>query len=134
VAVANPPVFAGCHKKIDPLGFGLEIFDAIGRWRESHGSTKIDASGVLPSGEKFVGPTELKQILLKREADFARNLAEKMLVYALGRELEYHDEVLIDNLMIDLAQDDYRLGTLVRGIATSYPLGHRRNLNEQELK
>lgn len=125
---AKDATCAACHKRIDPLGFGLENFDAIGRYRQMHGSEAIDASGVLPSGEKFSGPRELKQIVLRRQDDFVRNLAEKMTAYALGRELEYHDEVFVENLMLDLAKDDYKLATLVRGIAGSFAFGNRRNL------
>ncbi len=82
---------AGCHKRMDPLGFGLESFDAIGRWRTEISGEPVDASGEMTTGEKFTGPAELKQLLLKRTDDFTRNLTEKMLAYALGRGLEYYD-------------------------------------------
>ena len=84
---ANPNC-ATCHARMDPLGFGFENFDAIGAWREKDGKFPIDASGVLPDGQTFKGPTELKAILKAKANEFARCLAEKMLTYALGRGLE----------------------------------------------
>jgi hypothetical protein len=116
---------AACHKKIDPLGFGLENFDAIGRWRDKHGAEAIDASGVLPTGERFRGPQELKKVLLARKDEFLRHLAEQMFVYALGRELEYHDEPAIDAIVARMGQDDNRYSALVMGIADSYAFRHR---------
>src|SRR4030095_8861789 len=77
---------AGCHAKIDPLGFGLENFDAVGRYRKS--GAGVDATGKLPTGEQFDGPRELKKVLLTRKGQFTRNLTEKLLVYALCRELQ----------------------------------------------
>src|SRR6185503_2047748 len=78
------PECAGCHSKIDPLGFSLENFDAIGRWRDEEEGAPVDASGVLPNGQAFSGPVELKNILLGRRDDFVRTMAENMLIYAMG--------------------------------------------------
>ncbi len=121
------PVCANCHKILDPIGFGLENFDAIGRWRIADESgEEIDASGELPGGKKFSTPSELKAIIADREDDFARNLVEKLLAYALCRSLEGYDEIVVDELMRDIAADDYRMQTLITAVVTSYPFTHRR--------
>ncbi|MFN0126591.1 MAG: DUF1592 domain-containing protein [Verrucomicrobiales bacterium] len=118
---------ANCHKLLDPIGFGLENFDAIGRWRERDDTGGvIDAAAELPGGEKFASPRELKAILAARKGDLARNLTEKMLAFALCRRLEGYDEIVVDNLMENIKLDDYRMHTLVSEIVTSYPFMHRR--------
>ena len=89
---------AGCHSKMDPLGFGLENYDPIGRWRATQADQPIDASGVLPTGETFNGPAELKTILLNQKDAFANNFTRKMLGYALGRTVIVSDQPLIDKL------------------------------------
>ncbi len=121
------PVCANCHKILDPIGFGLENFDAIGRWREqdSNGDS-IDASGELPGGERFSGPEDLKSIIAARIDDVARNLVEKLLAYALCRRLEGYDEIVVDGLMQAIAGDGYRMQALVSAVVTSYPFTHRR--------
>jgi Protein of unknown function (DUF1592)/Protein of unknown function (DUF1588)/Protein of unknown function (DUF1587)/Protein of unknown function (DUF1585)/Protein of unknown function (DUF1595)/Ca-dependent carbohydrate-binding module xylan-binding/Planctomycete cytochrome C len=119
------PNCATCHSKMDPLGFGLENFDAVGAWREREGKFPIDASGVLPTGQTFQGPKQLKAILKTREQDFVRCLTEKMLVYALGRGLEYDDKCAVDQIVDSLAKDDYRFSRLVIGIASSDPFQKR---------
>lgn len=122
---ATRPACAGCHSKIDPLGFGLENFDAVGRWRE--GVRGLDASGSLPTGEKFNGPAELKRIIVQRQDEFTRNLAERLLSYALGREMEYYDECAVREVKSALEKDGHRFSALVKGIVKSYPFQHRRN-------
>lgn len=92
------PSCASCHAKLDPLGFGLENFDAIGTWRTEENKTKIDSSGVLPDGSKFDGPAELKKILMGKADQFRRCFCEKMLTYALGRGLEYYDKCTVDEI------------------------------------
>ena len=92
---ARQPSCAACHAKIDPLGFALENYDAVGRWRETADDRPLDATGELPTGEKFDGRPELKQIVLQRQDQFVRNLVEQMLVYALGRELEDYDDCAV---------------------------------------
>ncbi len=124
---AKDATCAACHKKIDPLGFGLENFDAIGRYREMHGNDRVDASGVLPGGQKFSGPKELKKIILVRQDEYLRNLTEQMFIYALGREIEYHDQPQLEAIYNAMAKDDFRLRALVRGIAMSYAFGNRKN-------
>lgn len=120
-------VCANCHKLLDPIGFGLENFDAIGRWRDKdENGAAIDASGELPSGEQFSSPQELKAIIASRLDPFARNLVERMLAYALCRRLAGYDETVVDGLMQEIAADDYRMQTVITAIVTSYPFTHRR--------
>src|SRR6266536_97365 len=121
------PVCANCHKILDPIGFGLENFDAIGRWRDQDdGGGAIDAAGELPGGKRFSSPRELKTIIAARSGDLARNVTEKLLAYALCRQLEGYDEIVVDHLMEPIAKDGYRMQTLITEIVTSYPFTHRR--------
>jgi hypothetical protein len=123
----SDPVCANCHRLLDPIGFGLENFDAIGRWRDHDDNGEpIDASGELPGGIRFSGPQELKAMIAGRLDDFSRNLVEKLLAYALCRRLEGYDEIVVDELMQAIAQDGYRMQTLVTAVVTSYPFTHRR--------
>ncbi len=116
-----------CHKILDPIGFGLENFDAIGRWREKNDQgLAIDSAGKLPDGKEFSTPAELKRLLAKREADLARNLTERLMAYALGRKLEGYDDVVIDQLMVKIAADNYRVRTIITEVITSYLFTHRR--------
>jgi hypothetical protein len=118
---------ANCHKTLDPIGFGLENFDAIGRWRERDDTGgPIDATGELPGGKRFSSPKELKTIIAARTDDLARNLTEKLLAYALCRQLEGYDEIVVDQVMKSIAKDGYRMQNLIVEIVTSYPFTHRR--------
>lgn len=120
-------VCANCHKILDPIGFGLENFDAIGRWRDTdENGAAIDATGELPGRKAFSSPNELKKIIAGRVDDLSRNLAEKLLAYALCRQLEGYDEVVLDGLTEVIAKDGYRMQTLITQIVTSYPFRHRR--------
>ena len=120
-------VCTNCHKILDPIGFGLENFDAIGRWRETDDAGgAIDAAGELPGGKRFSSPKELKAIIAARHEELARNLTERLLAYALCRQLEGYDEIVVDRLMETLAQDGYRLQSLITAIVTSYPFTQRR--------
>lgn len=120
------PVCATCHKVLDPIGFGLENFDAIGRWRDKNeAGVAIDSAGKLPSGAAFSTPAELKRLLAEREADLARNLTERLMAHALGRQLEGYDEVVIDQLMTRIAADDYRVRTIIKEVIASYLFTHR---------
>jgi hypothetical protein len=121
------PQCAGCHNRMDPLGFGLENFDAIGRWREKIGSEPVDSMGVMATGEKFSGPAELKAILLNQKDEFARNVTERMLAYALGRGLEFHDMPTVKRVSDAVTKDNYRVSRMVTEIARSYPFQYRRN-------
>ena len=121
------PECAGCHRPMDPLGFGLENFDAIGRWRTQIGGQPVDAGGELPGGVRFTGPAELRRILLGRKEDFVRHLTAQMLAYALGRGLDYYDMPTVNRISRQLAANDYRSAVLVAEIARSLPFQYRRN-------
>jgi hypothetical protein len=120
---------AVCHKSMDPLGFALENFDAIGRWRETSGADKvpIDASGELPDGTKFNGPAELRQVLVSKPEQFAHTVAEKLLTYALGRGLEYYDAPALRKILRQAAPAEYRWSALIMGIVKSDPFQMRRS-------
>jgi mono/diheme cytochrome c family protein len=120
-------VCANCHKILDPIGFGLENFDAIGRWRDRDDTGgAIEAAGELPGGKRFSAPKDLKAIIAARPNELARNFTEKFLAYSLCRQLEGYDEIVVDHLMETAAKDGYRLQTLITEIVTSYPFTHRR--------
>ena len=120
-------VCANCHKILDPIGFGLENFDAIGRWRvRDDTGGAIEAAGELPGGKRFSAPKDLKAIIAAKPNELARNFTEKFLAYALCRQLEGYDEIVVDHLMETAAKEGYRLQTLITEIATSYPFTHRR--------
>jgi cytochrome c553 len=127
---ATQATCAACHAKIDPLGFGLENFDAVGRWRMSGGD--VDATGKLPAGEAFDGPKELKQVLLKRKSQFVENMTERMLVFALGRELHQSDTVAVKDICAELEKNEYKFSVLVAGIAKSFPFQNRRNPKDDD--
>lgn len=121
------PACASCHQRIDPIGFGLENYDAVGRWRDDEDGRPLDTSGLLPDGRAFDGPRELKQLLLRDYKDpFVRHLATKMLGYALGRGLVDQDHCLIDRLVEEVKQSGYRARTLIDGIILSKVFRHRR--------
>ena len=120
------PTCASCHAMMDPLGFGLENFDAVGAWRTQDGKFPIDASGVLPDGRSFSGPAELKKILLARRDDFCRCMSEKMLTYALGRGLEPYDHRTVERITRKLAEHEYRFSSLVIAVVQSDPFQMRR--------
>ena len=117
---------AGCHAKIDPLGFGLENFDAVGRWREKDANgNPVDSKATLPGDIVFSTPAELKHILLGADELFLRNLARKMLAYSLGRGLEYYDEPVISALVADLRKNELRMRPLIHAITESHPFQNR---------
>ncbi len=114
---------------MDPLGFALENYDAIGRWRSRDGRDLIDASGTLPDGTRFDGVGDLRELLAgKRREQFVRCLAEKMLVYAIGRGTEYYDRCAVDDIVQLASQHEYRFAYLIVAIIESDPFqkqGHR---------
>jgi hypothetical protein len=114
-------VCASCHRTMDSIGFGLENFDAIGRWRDRDQGQPIDSVGDLPSGEKFSTPRELVEILAKRKDDFARHLASRLLTYALGRGLEYTDRPALDEILKRTRADEFRFQDLIREVVLSRP-------------
>ena len=120
-------VCANCHKILDPIGFGLENFDAIGRWRDKDESGgPIDAVGELPGGKRFSSPKELKALIATRESDLTRNLTEKLLAYALCRQLDGYDHIIVDQMLQTIASDGHKMQTLITEIVTSYPFLNRR--------
>ena len=114
---------------MDPLGFGLENFNAIGAWRDQDGTGSVDASGLLPSGRAFRGHQELKQVLMDSRSDFVQGLAEKLMIYALGRGLERYDRPTLAAITDALPAAEYRFSELVLGIAKSLPF-QMRNISE----
>ena len=117
---------AVCHDQIDPLGFGLERYDATGAWRTHDGPFEIDDSGTLPDGTTFRGSLELKGILRSQRDAFTKNLAEKLLTYALGRGLETYDAAAVDTITERVAAADHRFSSLVVGVVESQPFRMRR--------
>ena len=115
----SDPSCASCHRRMDPLGFSLENFDAVGAWRMRDGEHPIDPSGILPGGRAFRGPVELRAVLVSRRHAFARCLTEKMLTYALGRGLERGDRRHVDRIVARLARDGYRFSALIVAIVES---------------
>jgi hypothetical protein len=118
---------ASCHAAMDPLGFALENFDAIGRWRDAEGSTVINASAALPDGSTFEGPSGLRNLLLGRSEEFIHLVAEKMLTYALGRGLEYYDAPAVRKIVRESASEGYLWSTLILATAQSMPFQMRRS-------
>jgi hypothetical protein len=120
------PTCNSCHQVMDSLGFALENFDAIGAYRDREGRFPIEATGELPSGEKFAGAVELRQLLLtKKQKQFVNCVVEKMLTYALGRGLEYYDQCTIAEITNKLSQNDHRFSTLIVEVVRSYPFQHQ---------
>jgi hypothetical protein len=118
---------ARCHDLIDPVGFGLENFDAVGRWRTVEEGRPVDATGGLADGSAFDGVAGLERALLDRPEIFVRTLAEKLLTFALGRGIESSDAPAIRKVVGDARAEDYRFSALVVGIATSTPFQMRRS-------
>jgi hypothetical protein len=116
---------ASCHQRMDPIGFAFENYDAVGAWRDKDGKFPIDPSGVLPGGQSFKGPAELKVILKGKKDLFGRCLAEKMLTYALGRGLEYYDKCAVDKILRALDKNGYRFSTLLLEVVRSEPFQMR---------
>ena len=117
---------ASCHVRLDPMGFSLENYDAIGKYREKEGGVEIDASGKLPNGTTVNGPGDLKKVLLERKDQFVECLAEKLLTYALGRGLEYYDFPAVRQVRADAARDDYKFSAIILAVANSLPFQMRR--------
>ena len=120
------PVCATCHSRMDPLGFALENFDAIGRWRiRAEDGRPIDASGALPDGTKFDGPSELRALLVRNPEQFVTVVTEKMLIYALGRGIEYDDASTVRSVVRGAASSRYRVADLIVGLVNSAPFQMR---------
>jgi hypothetical protein len=121
----NPPC-AGCHAVMDPLGFSLENFDAVGEWRTKEPGGTVDPSGQLADGTKIDGPVALRNAIMKHPQQFVRTLTEKMLTYGLGRGLEYYDMPTVRGIARDASRNDYKFSSIVLGIVKSTPFQMRR--------
>ena len=118
-------VCAACHKIMDPIGFSLENFDLIGKWRASDGGVPIDATGSLVDGTKLDGPATLREALLSRSDRFISTLTEKLMVYGLGRGLKYYDMPAVRAVTREAAMNDNRFSSLILGIVKSDPFQMR---------
>jgi hypothetical protein len=123
----NPTCFS-CHGVLDPLGFALENFDAVGTWRERDrfAGDVLDTSGQLPDGTQLNGPDDLRQALLRRPEQFVQHFTERLLTYALGRTLSYEDMPTVRGIVRDAEEDGYRFSTIVWAIVQSEPFRVRR--------
>jgi len=117
---------------MDPLGFSLENFDAVGRWRTKEPGGAVDPSGQLADGTKVDGPVALRQALMKHPEQFVGVMTEKMLTYALGRGLEYYDMPVVRSITKDAAANDYKFSSLVLGVAKSAPFQMRTVKSERK--
>ena len=127
---ANPSC-AVCHRMMDPIGFSLENFDGLGRWRDStaSGTGPIDSSGVLPDGTNFEGPAGLREVLLSKRDLFVETFTERLLTYALGRGVEEYDRPVLRKIAREAAADDHRWSSIILGIVKSAPFQMRRVSN-----
>ncbi|MGB6043083.1 MAG: DUF1588 domain-containing protein, partial [Pirellulales bacterium] len=125
---------ATCHRRLDPMGFALENYDAVGRWRDRDDNQPIDSSAQLPDGTRFDGPIGLKDILNSHKDDFVRCLSEKMLTYALGRGLEHYDHCAIRDLSQNVATNNYRFSALIAATARSTAFQYRRTASIKEVQ
>ncbi len=119
------PACASCHSRIDPLGFALENYDALGRWRTEESGKPVDSKGELPDGTKFDGPDQLKTVLLEKKGLFIRNLTNKMLGYALGRGLTLKDSCVVDNIVAEVERNNYSAHTLIDSVVMSMPFRYQ---------
>src|SRR5688500_339802 len=119
------PSCAGCHARMDPIGFAMENFDAVGRWRDRDGENPIDSTGVFPDGTKFDGIAGLKRELLRQPEQFVGTVAERLLMYAIGRNLQYYDSPSVRTIVHDAAPGKYTLSSLVLGVVKSRPFQMR---------
>jgi hypothetical protein len=124
------PTCASCHAVIDPLGFALEPFDAIGRWRTHDGGHPVDAMGSLPNGTSIDGPVGLRDLLVGRQEEFVRTVTEKLLIYAIGRGVEYYDMPMVRQIMREAASADYHWSAIILGITKSSPFQMRTRRGE----
>ncbi len=121
------PVCASCHARMDPIGFALENYDGVGKWRAEDAGAAIDASGQLPDGTEFSGPAGLTELMVgKYREDFVRTITEKLMTYALGRGVEYYDNPTVRAIALQAAKDNYRISSLILSIVKSTPFQMRR--------
>ncbi len=120
------PVCASCHARMDPIGFAMDNFDAIGQWRDREAGEPIDGSGVLPDGTKFNGVAELRKALLRHPEQFVTTVAEKLLMYAIGRNVQYYDQPAVRKIVRQAAASNDTFASLVLGVAESEPFQMRK--------
>jgi Protein of unknown function (DUF1585)/Protein of unknown function (DUF1588) len=121
------PACASCHLQIDPLGFALENFDAVGTWRDrAEGGSTVDASATLLDGTKFTGLPGLREVLLSKRDQFAATVTTKLLSYAIGRTVEYYDQPEVRRIVRKTATDNYRWSAVILEIVKSTPFHMRR--------
>lgn len=125
------PSCANCHARMDPIGFALENFDAIGAFRTTDGDFEIDASGEFADGTKFTGPADFKLVISQQKQKFARCLTEKLMIYALGRGLEYYDRPAVERIVADIESKEFRFSSVISGIVTSDPFRKRRGIQPE---
>jgi hypothetical protein len=130
----DDPSCAVCHVEMDAMGFAMENFDAVGRWRDRDGTFPVDAAGKLPDGTELNGPDSLQRVLLARKGEFLECFAEKVMTYGLGRGMEYFDQCTIKDVARAAEKDGYRFSSLVVAIAQSDAFQKRRVPTEDELK
>jgi len=128
------PTCASCHMRMDGIGFTLENFDAIGRWRDMDAGEKIDSTGVLPGGTKLDGPESLKKVLVSRKDDFVRCFVEKLLTYAVGRGMETYDRCTIKDICVEAKKDDLRFSAVVNALVRSDAFLKRRAKRPEEMR
>jgi hypothetical protein len=121
------PLCASCHSRMDPIGFGLENFNAVGGWRDEEVGSPIDPSGTLPDGKSFSGPAELIKVLKGKKDQFVQNLSDRLLTYALGRGLESTDKCHITTIAQAAAQKNYKFSALISAIVQSDPFRKRKS-------
>ncbi len=124
---SKPNCYA-CHSQMDPLGFSLEQYDWFGRYRTRRGQRRIDPTGRLPNGTEFQGLAGLKQVIVEqRRDDLVRQMSQKMLSYALGRQLEYYDEPAIRTIVAKVMAENDQMQTLLQEVVLSYPFQYKMN-------
>ena len=119
---------------IDPIGFGLENYDLLGRWRTHEDGVKVDASGVMPSGEKFDGPADLRKIILGQKDAFTRHFIHKVLGFALGRSVLDQDEGTIERMLNEVIENDYSSQHLITAVVLSTPFRNRQMVEHKKVK
>ena len=124
------PACANCHDRMDPIGFALENFDAVGRWREFEDGRAIDVAGGLPDGSTFDGVAKLEDGLLSRPELFVRTLTEKLLTYALGRGVELHDAPAVRKIVAEAKLENYRVSSIILGVTQSVPFTMRARVEQ----
>jgi hypothetical protein len=128
------PVCASCHARMDPIGFAMDNFDAVGRWRDTDAGQAIDPSGVLPEGTRFNGVAELKKALLRQPEQFVTTVTEKLLMYAIARNVQYYDQPAVRAIVRQAAASNYTFASLVLGVVKSAPFQMRKPQPDEPVK